>query len=214
MIARCPLCRAFVATVHAPDHHPRLGRHPDPEAARIATALGVDPERVAGQVGWCRYSGREAAPLMGYVAHPVAPPAVAGALSEETFEAATRIQSANWIDMAVAVNLANADRWYAGLLARFPHLDLVMPWRPMLDRMPDDGPTGPNRARGLRTATAAAARCDFVLALVKVTPGMSREAQACLATGGRLVSLEQLGPTCPDPGGWPSDDDLPPELRS
>lgn len=28
MISRCPLCRAFVGTVHAPTHAPRLARHP------------------------------------------------------------------------------------------------------------------------------------------------------------------------------------------
>lgn len=223
MIARCPLCRAFVGTLHAPMHAPRLARHPSAEAMRAGLALleldqdasAADRERIAAKLGWCRGGGGEAAPLLAYVAHPVAPPAVVEFDANdraflELFNAGIR----RGLDVPQAVNLANADRWYRALLARFPHLDLVMPWRPMLDHLPDDGPTGPNRAHGLRTAAAAAARCDVVLALVRQTPGMLREAAACVGTGGRLVSLEQLGATPPGPDAWPSDDDLPAELRS
>lgn len=215
MISRCPLCRAFVGTVHAPTHAPRLARHPSAEAVSAARALALKfdhdegRELVGAALGWCRGSGGEAAPLLAYVAHPVAPPAV-GPLSPEDRAFLDRDVDAHRV--AVRINLANADRWYRALLYRLPHLDLVMPWRPMLDHLFDDGPTGPNRAHGLRTAEAAAARCDIVLALVKQTPGMLREAAACVGTGGRLVSLEQLGAT--PPATWPSDDDLPPEIRS
>lgn len=225
MMTRCPTCRAFASTVHAPNHPPRIARHPSAEAVSAARALALKfdhaegLELVGAALGWCRGSGGEAAPLLVYVAHPVAPPAVIDARTVAELgprrithrNADGSIRSVTEIDPAVSLNLANADRWYRGLLARFPHLDLVMPWRPMLDHLPDDGPDGPNRAHGLRTAAASAARCDVVLGLVKLTPGMLREAAACTATGGRLVALE-LGAAVPEV--WPDDDDLPPELRS
>lgn len=227
MMTRCPTCRAFASTVHAPNHPPRIARHLGAEAATLVALLELpddvtpaERDRIGAKFGWCRGTGGEAAPLLVYVAHPVAPPAVVALSGDrsrygaQVAYAADRIidnPSGPGIHPDVALNLANADRWYRGLLARFPHLDLVMPWRPMLDHLPDDGPDGPNRAHGLRTAAAAAARCDVVLGLVKLTPGMLREAAACTATGGRLVALE-LGAAVPEV--WPDDDDLPPELRS
>lgn len=231
MMTRCPTCRAFASTVHAPNHPPRIARHLGAEAATLVALLDLpddvtpaERERIGAKFGWCRGSGGEAAPLLVYVAHPVAPPAVVDLdVNDREFlrryNAGISYDAQRIIDNpgtpeihpAVALNLANADRWYRGLLARFPHLDLVMPWRPMLDHLPDDGPAGPNRAHGLRTAAASAARCDVVLGLVKLTPGMLREAAACTATGGRLVALE-LGAAVPEV--WPDDDDLPPELRS
>lgn len=216
MIARCALCRAFTETRHAHGHPPRLARHPSAEARRIAIALEFESLDDAGEkLGWCRGSGEVAAPLLVYVAHPVAPPAVAARAYNAgiRFEA-MRITDHRGIDPVVALNLANADRWYRALLQRFRHLDLIMPWRPMLDHLPDDGPNGPSRAHGLRTAEATAARCDVVLVLVRETSGVAREGRACVATGGRIVSLAHLGPTPPADDAWPTDDDLPRELTT
>lgn len=230
MIARCALCRAFTETRHAPNHPPRIAQHLSAEAATLVGLLELpddvtptERDRIGAKFGWCRGSGEVAAPLLVYVAHPVAPPAVVdldkrqpSALAYNAgvqFEA-MRLADHRDIEPAVALNLANADRWYRALLQRFRHLDLIMPWRPMLDHLPDDGPNGPSRAHGLRTAEATAARCDVVLVLVRETSGVTREGRACVGAGGRIVSLAHLGPTPPADDAWPGDDDLPRELTT
>lgn len=207
MIARCEVCRGFVEVARTVGHPARVGAHFDrrmvkvdgyaDEAAAEIARRRLDAEIVGGRHPQitCSGGGREARPLLAFFSHPIAGDAVNVERLRRIHPNVDRYSDEGRRSAHLQSNLGNAEDWYRWALAAMPHVDVGMPWRPLLDVLPEDG--GAGRKRGLQISTAMAARFDVMILVVRATLGVTQETRALRATGGLVADLTDLGPAPP-----------------
>mgnify|MGYP000579527251 FL=1 len=118
-------------------------------------------------------------PALVYLAHPV------GAADRAGVEA----------------NLAAVRRWLT-YLVELPdrvsqQIAWCAPWVPYVEALPDDQPS--YRARGMRDTLAALERCDALVAVARLSPGVTAELEHARACGVLALNLTALG-ALPPPG--------------